>query len=59
MSECKRCGKELDPFDRYGNEGLICPNECEDDITTENIANEELSKSDEEFAAEADDMIED
>ena len=25
---CEHCGHELDEFDKYGNEGWNCPNDC-------------------------------
>ena len=57
MRVCEHCGKEKDPFDKYGNEGWICPNECEVEKLIDEYRNEEAAKSDEQLAAEAEDML--
>jgi len=59
MPVCEHCDTEFDPFDHHGNEGWVCPNDCEADITIEKIRSEEDAKSDEQLAAEAEDMMDD
>jgi hypothetical protein len=59
MHFCDHCGKEKNPFDRHGNEGWICPNECEDEEFIDKIRKEEAAKSDAQRAAEDDDMMDD
>ena len=57
MPVCEYCGAELDRFDHRGNEGWICPNDCAFWKLVEDIRNDEIAKSEEQIAAEAEDII--
>jgi hypothetical protein len=57
MQVCEHCGRERDQFDRCGNEVWNCPNDCDFEKFVEKGRNEEAAKSDEQIAAEAEDML--
>lgn len=57
MPVCEHCDKELDPFDKYGNEVWNCPKDCDFENAAKKVINEEAAKSEAQKAAEDEDMV--
>ena len=56
MQVCEHCGREQDQFDRHGNEVWNCPKDCDFEKAAYEVNAEIAAKSDEQLAAEAEDM---